>query len=179
MRESIWILIATCALVACTPDLDRAAKTGDVDAVTRALEAGADLHAADAHGITPLMAAVRAGRANVAALLIERGAQVRARDRRGFTALHYASQNGMNDTVRLLVDRGAVLNAAAGTGGYTPLHLAIIASRDETVLLLVERGASITQRTAQGFSALDIATSRNEHKLAAAIEEAEAARAGR
>ena len=179
MREPICLLIVTCALAACGPDLDRAAKTGDVSGVLRALEAGADLQAPDAHGITPLMAAVRAGRADVAALLVERGAQVRARDRRGFTALHYAAQNGMNDTVGLLVDRGAPLNAQAGTGGYTPLHLAIIASRDETVLLLVERGASITQRTAQGFSALDIATSRNEHKLATAIEDAEARRAGR
>jgi ankyrin repeat protein len=122
---------------------------------------------------------VRAGRANIAALLVERGAQVRARDKRGFTALHYAAQNGMNDTARLLLDRGATVDARAGTGGYTPLHLAIIASRDDTALLLVERGASLTQRTGQGFTALDIAMSRNEDKLAAAIEDAEAQRAGR
>jgi uncharacterized protein len=179
MRASVFICAAAFALAACGPDLDRAVKRGDLQGIERALEAGADLQAGDAHGITPLMAAVRAGRANVAALLVERGAQVRVRDRRGFTALHYASQNGMNDTVRLLLDHGATVDAQAGTGGYTPLHLAIIASRDETATLLVDRGASVTHRTGQGFTALDIATSRNEHKLAAAIEEAEARRAGR
>ncbi len=179
MRPSAFTCIAALALAACGPDLDRSVKRGDTQGVERALEAGADLQAGDAHGITPLMAAVRAGRANIAALLVERGAQVRAQDKRGFTALHYAAQNGMNDTARLLLDRGAAVDARAGTGGYTPLHLAIIASRDETALLLVERGASITQRTGQGFTALDIATSRNEDKLAVAIEDAEAQRAGR
>lgn len=179
MRTSRCICVAALALTACGPDLDWAVKTGDIRGIERALEAGADLQAGDAHGITPLMAAVRAGRADVAALLIERGAQVRARDKRGFTALHYASQNGMDGTVRLLLDRGAAVDARAGTGGYTPLHLAIIASRDGTAMLLVDRGASITQRTGQGFTALDIATSRNEQALAAAIEAAEARRAGR
>jgi len=179
MRASVFICVAAFALAACSPDLDWSVKRGDIQGIERALEAGADLQAGDAHGITPLMAAVRAGRANVAALLVERGAQVRARDKRGFTALHYASQNGMNDTVRLLLDRGAAVDARAGTGSYTPLHLAIISSRDETAMLLVDRGASITQRTGQGHTALDIATSRNEHKLATAIEDAEARRAGR
>ena len=179
MRASVFICVAAFALAACGPDLDWAAKRGDIQGIERALEGGADLQAGDAHGITPLMAAVRAGRADAASLLVERGAQVRARDKRGFTALHYAAQNGMNDTVQLLLDRGAAVEVRAGTGGYTPLHLAIIASRDETATLLVERGSSVTQRTGQGFTALDIATSRNEHKLAAAIEDAEARRAGR
>ena len=157
-------------------DLDRAIRSGDRQNVLRAIEAGADIQLADAHGITPLMAAVRANRPEIAELLIDRGARVRAADRRGFTALHYAAQNGMTRTAGLLLDRGASINAPAGTGHYTSLQLAVIASRDDTAVLLVERGADVTRRNAQGVHALDIAASRQEYELAAALEEAAARR---
>ena len=161
------------AIQACgAPDLTRAVRSGDGQAVLRALEAGADIQEADAHGITPLMAAVRANRPGIAELLVDRGARVRVADRRGFTPLHYAAQNGMNATVGLLLDRGAPINALAGTGRYTPLQLAVIASRADTAVLLVERGADLVRRNAQGVNALDIAASRHEYELAVALEEA-------
>lgn len=153
-------------------DLDRAVIAGDARGVLDAIDAGADIELANAHGITPLMAATRAGRANVAALLIQRGARVRTADKRGFTALHYAAQNGMTQTVGLLLDRGAAVNARAGAGGYTPLHLAVIDSRDEAALLLVVRGADVSRRNAQGFTALDIAASRRDHELGRALQDA-------
>jgi uncharacterized protein len=168
-------VVGALLLYACGgPSLDRAVTAGDTRRVLQAIEAGADIQKPNAHGLTPLMAAVRASRAEVAELLIDRGARVRAVDKRGFTALHYAAQNGMTKTVGLLLDRGAAINAPAGSGRYTPLQLAVIASRDDTAVLLVERGADLRRRNAQGVTALDIAASRQEYKLAAALEEASA-----
>jgi len=172
------VLVAVLAGGCGRSDLDAAVKSGNLASVRAAIEAEGDIQAGDAHGITPLMAAARANRAEVAELLIDRGARVRATDRRGFTALHYAAQNGMNATIALLLDRGAAINAPAGAGRYSPLHLAVIDSRDETAVMLVERGADVAQKNAQGVTALDIAASRNEHKLAAALEDAEVRRAG-
>ena len=107
----------------------RAAKGGDVEAVSLLLKAGArpDLAVARAWrdqigGITPLMAA--AGLANqindtrgklktqaqaveVIKLLIAAGADVNARDDRGDTALHGAVYRGWNDAARTLIQNGA------------------------------------------------------------------------
>jgi uncharacterized protein len=178
-RVRDWWALACVVLVlhACGgTDLDRAVRSGDSRGVLAAIEAGADIQQGNAHGITPLMAAARASQAEVAELLVDRGARVRARDKRGFTALHYAAQNGMTATVGLLLDRGAAINAPAGTGRYTALHLAVIASHDRTAGLLVERGADLAQRNAQGFTALEIAASRQEYDLAAALQDADAKR---
>lgn len=166
---ALAVLLAGCS----GPSLERSVMTGDLQGVRSALDAGADIHRPNAHGITPLMAAARASRPEVAELLIERGARVRDVDKRGFTALHYAAQNGLTGTVGLLLDRGAPVNAMAGTGRYTPLHLAVIDSRDEAAVLLVERGADLEQKNAQGFNALEIAASRRDYELAGALEEAE------
>jgi ankyrin repeat protein len=174
--RSLGIAVALAVQGCGAPDLYSAIRSGDRQAVVQALEAGADVQTADAYGITPLMAAVRANRPDIAELLIDRGARVRAADRRGFTALHYAAQNGMTRTAGLLLDRGAAVDAPAGTGRYTPLQLAVIASHDGTAVLLVERGAEVTRRNAQGVDARDIATSRSEFDLAAALEEAAARR---
>ena len=57
--------------------IHNAAKTGDVAAITAALDAGADVNASDGTA-TPLYFAVRRGHLEAAKLLIERGAEARA-----------------------------------------------------------------------------------------------------
>src|SRR5687767_8367731 len=57
-----------------------AARTGDVAAVTRALERGADIHAKSPYGATALTFAADKGHVDVVKLLLERGADINAQD---------------------------------------------------------------------------------------------------
>lgn len=71
--------------------LHDAAKVGDVEALKRLLEGGADVNAQDARGVTALGVAVGFNRLPVVTALLEAGADVSKVDRRGNTVLHYAA----------------------------------------------------------------------------------------
>ena len=85
------------------------------------LEYGANIHAEDGHGRTPLHQVVEgtfisAEGSNVAQLLIERGADVNKRDIFHQTPLHFASHHRHLKAVRVLLDHGANANAEDGWG---------------------------------------------------------------
>ena len=89
-------------------DLVAAIIRNDARAVDALLASGADPNAADADGVTPLMAAA-SERADerIAKALIARGADVNATDRWGETALHMAVGRGDPSLVVLFLDHGA------------------------------------------------------------------------
>jgi len=92
--------------------------------VVRALiEAGADVDAKDALGLTPLH---YASCASVAALLLDAGADVDAAGATGLTPLHLALDRPL---ARLLIARGADKNKRDACGN-TPLHLAAVNGLD-------------------------------------------------
>jgi ankyrin repeat protein len=72
-----------------------AAFRGDLAAVGRLLELGADVNARDRDGDTALMFAAFKGHEPVVALLLRRGADVHARARNGWTARR-AAQSGLH-----------------------------------------------------------------------------------
>ena len=88
------------------------------------LESGADVHAPDTDGRTPLhLAAVGNSNPGVVAALLEAGADPGARDLNGVTPLHLAAQENDNPAiVTILVEAGADPNAR-GPSGLTPLHM--------------------------------------------------------
>jgi Ankyrin repeats (3 copies) len=93
-------------------------RDGKLDAVRAAIEAGAQLDAADAWGLTPLMIACREGHEGVARLLMERGARLDVVGPHGETALGLAMVH-CRRIAETLVDHGVLgrplLTPTAGT----------------------------------------------------------------
>jgi len=84
IEKILLSIIATFALVGCTPDLHKAAREGDADRVRELLDAGADVNVRNADKqrlqYTPLHWATYYGHLEIAAILISRGADLDAED---------------------------------------------------------------------------------------------------
>src|SRR5690606_19655703 len=65
---------------------------GHAEIVAALLDAGADVHARDAQGATPLLSAARGGRVDAFDALVQASADVAARDADGRSALAHAVQ---------------------------------------------------------------------------------------
>jgi len=148
----------------------QACHEGDVNAVARAIEEGADVNAcgslADVHAsgrgtreLSPLIAAGR--HEGIIAMLLEAGADIdmpiRA-PRTGvtFVALSMVAGAGALQTCRFLLDRGAAVDGPAGLV-ETPLHTACRAGHVDIVAELLKRGADHKLPDADGRSALIVA----------------------
>jgi len=90
-----------------TPDLVRAAADGDLQAVRRLLETGANVDVRGDWDVTPLMEAARLGHTEVVKLLLEHGADPLARDGgdRPSTALLDAIRNRHSGVAREIARR--------------------------------------------------------------------------
>ena len=85
--------------------VQEAAEKGDVAAVTRLLDAGADPDAPNEIGVTSLHLAAYEGRLEVVTLLLDRGADPDARDDFGKTPLDLAEDRGHDEVAALLRKR--------------------------------------------------------------------------
>ena len=121
-----------------------AAKTGDVVAITAALEAGADINAED-RGATPLYFAVRRGHLAAAKLLIERGADVIVGSNYWGDLLTIAAGKLRVDLMTLLLAHGA--NPNSTFHGESVLHVAVKYGCLGCVKVLVEAGADVNAPT--------------------------------
>lgn len=106
-----------------------AARDGTAEDVALLLECGANVHARDSHGATPLhKAACTGGKRAVAKLqaLAGAGADLEATDRYGRTALHVAASNERAECAKTLVKLGASQFAKDGPllDGETPYQMA-------------------------------------------------------
>jgi len=104
-------------------NLWKAAANGDLSAIKKALENGADLSELDQQfGIDPLGWAALNGETEAAKLLLEKGAKINNRHKDGSTALHAAAFLGRTETVKLLIEKGADINLKKDDG-MTPLSV--------------------------------------------------------
>jgi ankyrin repeat protein len=105
-----------------------AAKTGDVDAARRMVDARVDVNAKDRYGQTALMLAARHGHAALAEFLITHGADLNVTAKYGLSALMLAVLNRHVAVVRVLTKAGADLRlvgtGAPGFAGKTAFDLA-------------------------------------------------------
>eukprot|EP00966_Prymnesium_polylepis_P144342 3332951-Prymnesium_polylepis.1 len=106
-----------------------AVRHGGALEVAQLIEAGANVHATDKYGCTPLHKAAHIGGADGVAkakLLLKAGAYLEARDRWGQTPLHAATVNEQPATIRYLCRAGASQKAQDGpvpNFGNTPLQV--------------------------------------------------------
>lgn len=85
-----------------------AAKDGDVEAVKKALEEGADINGKTITGFTPLHFAADRGYRELAKILIDKDADINAKDDSGQTPLQWAVDNEHTEMVVLLEQNGGV-----------------------------------------------------------------------
>lgn len=134
-------------------DAPSAAYLGDVDQLTRSLDAGTD-PGDRTSGVDLLSWAAFGGATRTAELLLERGADADS------GALHFAAGGGRLELVRLLLAAGADVNRRDPATGRTPLHAAMGAGAageaPEIVRVLIAAGADVNATTPDGASALDM-----------------------
>ncbi len=87
-----------------------AARVGDLKSARLLVEAGSDLDATDAWGVTPTVYAAHSGYMELAAYLLDSGADPNIA-KAGFSALHLATLRRDEDLVRILLEHGADPNA--------------------------------------------------------------------
>ena len=128
--------------VADTDNIFFAATIGDLEAVKKHLEAGADINGRDPNfGASVLAAAVVRNQVETAKYLIENGADVNQASQDGSIPLHTAALFGFAESAELLIDSGADI-FASGQGGTpsditnadweTTLYIASIIQLDVT-----------------------------------------------
>ncbi len=158
-------------------DIFSAALLGDGRLMRALLARGADAHATDEEGDTPLIWAAYKGHAHIVSLLLEIGVGVDTANKRGHTALTLAATQGHPVTVGLLRQAGApvgFVDAAmlgeveavrvaldggqnvgeSGLSGDTALVAAASCNRTECLHLLLAYGADLDAAGARGRTAL-------------------------
>ena len=157
-----------------------AAKTGDVNGITQAVNKGADVnHKYTGEGMaSAIQCASLNGNTEAVAKLASLGADVKQQDQYKWTALHDAALNGHTDTCEKLLSLGADLNAqtdvedeAPGAGLRTALSNAAMNGHTETVKKLVALGADVNARQKDGWSALHFAAKNGWEDTCAALVE--------
>ncbi|XP_065583414.1 ankyrin-1-like [Artemia franciscana] len=109
---------------------------GRADLCKLLIKSGAELDAANAHGKTPLVTAIKANNLNLVEVLLDRGANPNCGE-----CLHLAVQKGRADLCKLLIKSGAELDAT-NAHGKTPLVTAIKVNNLNLVEILLDRGAN-------------------------------------
>jgi len=100
-------------------NLITAAQQGDTEAVTRLLEQGADVHAANDRGVTALIAAAYQNHLEIAEILIDAGADVNVQDVTQQSAYLITTSDGYLELLQLTLQAGAdvtSLDSYNGTG---------------------------------------------------------------
>jgi hypothetical protein len=153
-----------------------ATNANDMVSIRLLLDHGADVNAADAYGMTPLMNAAGNNNVKVVEWLLARGADVNAVSKSeinqgvkngpimlgNFTALLVAAPAGGPELVKTLLDAGAKVNAK-DVRNITPLMLAVATDHPDTrvIRMLLDRGADLTPKDRDGATAQDWARKYN------------------
>ncbi len=78
-----------------------AVSKGDLDAIKKLIEYGADVNE-KSNGMTPLMFAARYNKVEILKFLISKGAKITEKNSKGFTALKYAELSNAVEAVQFL-----------------------------------------------------------------------------
>ena len=115
------------------------ATRGEVEAVKRLLDSGADVDATNKDNLTALHMVAFMDRADVVTALLEHGADAEAQEKNGVTALHVAAQVGQADVAKRLLEAGADVEART-TDGWTPRDLG--KNKHKDIIRLLDQATS-------------------------------------
>lgn len=152
-----------------------AAQEGDYTNVKALVDRGADIHAADAQGHTPLYHALYGdttgwvwqspetgpGETRCSQFLLQHGAQANVHADDGQTPLQYATLWSLRPALHLLLEHGVDVDAQ-DENGRTALMIAVDNQEPGAVEILIQAGAKIDLRNKIGETALRIAVEGRE-----------------
>ena len=141
-----------------------AAGSGDERMVDALLVAGSPID-----GVSPLFAAVAAGRAGTLERLLRKGVPIDTRNTAGDTALIAAAGLGDTDVVHALLDGGAAVDAQ-NAAGNTALIVATREGHLEVCRMLLKAGADAGLHNQDRIDALDTARRRHLTGIVALLE---------
>lgn len=150
--------------------LIRASSKGDLAAVKKLVNDGADVDEQSAGGRTALIEAAWGGYADVVKYLVEKGANINFSDNSGYTALMRASEDGHNTVVAYLVQKGADVNVRGKVRGTTALMLAAEQGHVKVLEILLDHGAKINALDQYEETALARAYRTNQTKVTEFLE---------
>ena len=131
-----------------------AAAIGDTEALTTALDTGADPNWKSRGGYSALALAVRGRHSEVVAALLDRGSDLDSRSASGFTPLMWAAEARDSAMIERLLDAGASVDRSTNWG-WTPLMSAASAGDAGSVRALLAAGASVDSRLRRSLLTLD------------------------
>ena len=88
-------------------DILKICKSGDIEDIRQAVEAGVKLNVRSKNGAAPLMFAAQKNTAEAVEMLINAGAEINVQDNSGNTALIYAASYNSEDVIDVLLEAGA------------------------------------------------------------------------
>ena len=141
------------------------------DEVVRVLleELGADVHAKDGNGFTSLHLAASNNNLDVMCVLVkEFAADLCAKDSDGCAPLDLAACSGHHKAVRVL---GGELGAKVSFPGWVPLHFSASNGHVEAIRVLVDELGADVDASADGYTALDMATANDHHDAIRLLKE--------
>lgn len=131
----------------------------DVARCIELIRQGADIHAKDKNGGSPLHSAVWEDHAEILRILLKAGADPSRQDNLGKTPLHTAAIHGHLAAIELLCEAGADLQACDGNH-WTPLHYAVHMKQFEVCERLLALGADENAQDSEGKTPADLINKR-------------------
>lgn len=156
------------------PVVQLAAQFGCADTLRTLIPHGADIHAPNPQGDTPLMQAARDGHASAVSLLLQAGVDPELRTPQGDTVLMLCGQNGHTEALRAVLQHGPTNINARNPSLETALMLAAREGHVGTLIALIDAKADLKIRNEEGDTALMIARQGGRRHTASVILDAAA-----